>query len=122
MIFKVFGGNDSVKQTTEPPAAVSNDHGKTPPRIETWPSNAWKNHHHDDDASSSSDNTNSDIDQPFKPNEASNKNYNNNSSYPPTLRPIYVNRDNHNGNINSNSNVSGGNNVNKPTKKTSKFS
>lgn len=121
MIFKVFGGNDSAKTTTEPSSSISNDHGKAPPRIDAWPSNGWKNHHNDD-ASSSSDSTNSDIDQPSKPNESSNKNYNINNSfgYPSTQRPIFVNRDNHNNNINSN-NMNGGNNINKPTKKTSEY-
>lgn len=115
MIFKVFGGNDAAKTTTEPPSPISNDR---PPRIDTWPSNAWKNHHNDD--ASSSDSTNSDSDLLFKPNESSNKNFNINIGfgYPSTQRPIYVNRDNHSNNINSNNN-SGGNNINKPTKKTS---
>jgi hypothetical protein len=121
VIFKVFGGNDAAKTTTEPTPAISNDHGRLPPRVDTWPSNAWKNHHNDDASSSSSDSTNSDNDQPFKPNDSVNKNFNINNSfgYPSTQRPIYVNRDNHNNNINSNNNMSGGNNINKPTKKTS---
>lgn len=122
VIFKVFGGNDSVRQTTESPT-VSSDHGRPPPRIDIWPNGSWKNHHNDDasSGSSSSDSTNTDSDQPFKPNESSNKNYNTNNSfgYPSTQRPIYVNRDNHNSNINNNN--SGGNNINKPTKKTSKL-
>jgi hypothetical protein len=122
VIFKVFGGNDSAKTTTEPPPSINNDHGRLPPRVDTWPSNAWKNHHNDDASSSSSDITNSDSDQPFKPNDSSSKNFNNNNSfgYLSTQRPIYVNRDNHNNNINSN-NMSGGNNINKPTKKTSEY-
>jgi hypothetical protein len=113
----VFGGNDSAKTTTESTISISSDHGKLPPRIETWP---WKNHHNDD-AGSSSDSTNEDNDQLFRPNESSNKNHNINSSYgyPSTQRPIFVNRDNHSNNINSNNNMSGGNNINKPTKKTS---
>lgn len=120
MIFKVFGGNDLSKTTTEPSTPVNNDHARPPPRIDTWPSTAWKNHHNDD-AGSSSDSTNTDNDQQFKPNESSNKNFNINSSfgYPSTQRPIYVNRDNHN--INSNSNLNGGTNINKPTKKTSEL-
>lgn len=123
MIFKVFGGNDSAKTTTEPPPAISNDHGRLPPRIDNWPSNAWKNHHNDDASSSASDSTNSDIDQPLKPNDSSNKNFNVNNGFGfvSTQRPIYVNRDNHNNNINSNNNMSGGNNINKPTKKTSEY-
>ena len=121
VIFKVFGGNDSAKTTTEPPPTINNDHGRLPPRVDTWPSNAWKNHHNDDASSGSSDITNSDSDQPLKPNDSSNKNFNNNNSfgYFSTQRPIYVNRDNHNNNINSNNNS--GNNINKPTKKTSEY-
>lgn len=121
VIFKVFGGNDSSKTTTDSPPSISNDNGRLPPRVDTWPSNAWKNHHNDDASSSSSDSTNSDNDQLLKPNEPANKNYNINNSfgYPSTQRPIYVNRDNHSNNINSNNNMSGGNNINKPTKKTS---
>jgi hypothetical protein len=123
VIFKVFGEGDAIKTTTEPSPPISNDSGKTPPRIDTWPNNAWKNHHNDD-AGSSSDSTNSDSDLTFKHNESPNKNFNINNSfgYPSTQRPIYVNRDNHN-NINSNinNNMSGGNNVNKPTKKTSEY-
>lgn len=118
VIFKVFGGNDLAKTTTEPSTPSSNDHARPPPRIDTWPSNAWKNHHNDD-ASSSSDSTNTDNDQDFKPNDSSNKNLNNSFGYPSTQRPIYVNRDNHNINSNSNSNI--GNNINKPTKKTSEY-
>ncbi|CRL07580.1 CLUMA_CG020545, isoform A [Clunio marinus] len=118
VIFKVFGGNDAAKTTTEPPSPISNDR---PPRIDTWPSTAWKNHHNDD-ASSASDSTNSDSDLVIKPNESSNKNFNINNGfgYPSTQRPIYVNRDNHSNNINSNNN-NGGNNINKPTKKTNEY-
>jgi hypothetical protein len=123
VIFKVFGEGDAIKTTTEPSPPISNDSGKTPPRIDTWPNNAWKNHHNDD-AGSSSDSTNSESDLTFRQNESPNKNFNINNSfgYPSTQRPIYVNRDNHN-NINSNinNNMSGGNNVNKPTKKTSEY-
>jgi hypothetical protein len=123
VIFKVFGEGDAIKTTTEPTPPISNDSGKTPPRIDTWPNNAWKNHHNDD-AGSSSDSTNSESDLTFRQNESPNKNFNINNSfgYPSTQRPIYVNRDNHN-NINSNinNNMSGGNNVNKPTKKTSEY-
>lgn len=117
VIFKVFGGNDSAKTSTELPSPVNNDHGRSPPRIDTWPSNSWKNHHNDD-ASSSGDSTNSENDPLFKPNESSNKNFNNGFANPSTQRPIYVNRDNHSNNINSNAS-GGSNNINKSTKKTS---
>lgn len=116
----MFGGSDSSKTTTDMPPSITNDNGRLPPRVDTWPSNAWKNHHNDD-ASSSGDSTNSENDQLFKSNEPSNKNHNINNSfgYSSTQRPIYVNRDNHSNNINSNNNMSGGNNINKPAKKTS---
>ena len=123
MIFKVFGGGNSdvSKTTTELSTVISNDHSKSPPRVDTWPSTSWKNHHNDDASSSgsSSDSTNIESEHDFKPNESSNKNFNNNISYSSTQRPIYVNRDNHNSNVNTN--LSGGTNINKPTKKTSKF-
>jgi hypothetical protein len=118
VIFKVFGGNDSAKTTTEPPTLYNNnnDPGRLPPRVDPF-SNIWKNHHNNDDASRSSDSTNIDNDHFYKPNEsANNKNHNINNGYPSTQRPFYINRDNSNLSINS-----GGNNINKPTKKTSKF-
>ena len=122
VIFKVFGANDLSKTTTEPSTPTNNDLSRSPPRVDSWPSTAWKTHHNDD-ARGSSDSTNTDNDQPFKPNESSNKHFNINNSfgYPSTQRPIFVNRDNHNSNINSNSNLNGGTNINKPTKKTSKY-
>jgi len=122
VIFKVFGGNDSAKTTTEPPTLYNNNNnepGRLPPRVDPWPSSGiWKNHHNDD-ASRSSDSTNIDNDHFYKPNEsANNKNHNINNgfAYPSTQRPFFINRDNSNLSINN-----GGNNINKPTKKTSEF-